>query len=206
MTSAGSRALAGLGYGDPHSSGRGEGQEGKPGLGTRPQMAAPRRGAGPGGAFMGGPDARAPPRGRPVIISVRDLRESPGRARGRCRGRLLSQRRNGPHPTPSPRSESRPPPDSPARDPGMCAAHSSRLLAESEAGQPCRPPLWPHTDRPGLAGRIGPRPLPHNASRSAATRAPCYRNADHAPRSVGGHSPIKPQQVTAMKGAWAFAT
>ena len=46
--------------------------------------------------------------------------------------------------------------------------------------------------RPGLARSAG--------------RAPCDRNADHAPRSVGWPSPIKPQQVTAGKGAWVFAT
>lgn len=36
--------------------------------------------------------------------------------------------------------------------------------------------------------------------------APYDKNADHAPRSAGLHSPINPQQVTARKGAWAFAT
>jgi hypothetical protein len=41
---------------------------------------------------------------------------------------------------------------------------------------------------------------------TAATRAPGDRNADHIPRSIGGHSLIKLQQVTASKGALAFAT
>lgn len=81
---------------------------------------------------------------------------------------------------PSPRPESWPPADSPARDPSMCAAHSSWLLVESGAGQPCRPPLWPHTRHPGLADRIGPRPLPHNAYRSAGLRQ-LESRADHVP-------------------------
>jgi hypothetical protein len=105
-----------------------------------------------GGAFMSGPDACVPVTGTPVTMSLRDLARVACRARGRCRGRLLSQRRNGPHPPLAGTGLSA----APARDPSTCAAHSSRRLAESGAGQPCRPRAWPHTDHPGLAGRIRP--------------------------------------------------
>src|SRR6266496_1130993 len=38
-----------------------------------------------------------------------------------------------------------------------CARHTHLgHLLNREAGQPCRPPPWPHTDHPGLAGRIDP--------------------------------------------------
>jgi len=74
----------------------------------------------------------------PVIISIRDLARVAWRARGRCRVRLLSQRRND---RIHPRAETRisATAGQPAPDPSTCAAHSSQLLAESGAGQPCRP-------------------------------------------------------------------
>ena len=45
-----------------------------------------------------------------------------------------------------------------------------------------RPP-WPHTDHPDLAGRIRPRPLPHNAYRSAGS---CASATGMQPRSATG--------------------
>jgi hypothetical protein len=47
---------------------------------------------------MGGPDTCLPVAGTPVTMSVRDLARVACRARSRCRGRLLSQHRNRPHP------------------------------------------------------------------------------------------------------------
>jgi hypothetical protein len=96
-----------------------------------------------------------PVTGTPVIRSLRDLARVASRARGRCRGRLQSQRRNGPHPPPWQRSESRPPSDSPARDPSMSAG-SSRV--------------W--TARTGQAHRIRspPRPPPLQAPKHLRSR------------------------------------
>jgi hypothetical protein len=86
-----------------------------------------------------------PVTGTTVIMSLRISRESPDEhaadaAAASCHNAGTARI----HPR-WPRSESRPPPDSPARDPSTCT-HSSRPLVESGAGQPCRPRAWPHID------------------------------------------------------------
>jgi hypothetical protein len=165
------------------------GQEGTPGLGTRLKAAAPRLGAG-----------RA---ARPWAVLTHAHRHQVARdhlCSGSRASRLTSTRpmprsppvttQERPHP-PWPRPASRPPPDSPAPDPSMCAAHSSQLLAEwapvSRVGQPRG-----RTDHPGLADRIGLRPLPHNAYRSAARArqavhraAPVSDRCWHTVRGIG---------------------
>src|ERR1019366_894182 len=138
MTGAGSPgALAGLGVWRPAQQRARRGQEGTPGLRTRLKAAAPRLGTGPGGASLSGLAAPTPSPGRPSSslsgISRESLKEpAADAAAASCHNAGTTAS------TPWPRPESRPPPDSPAPDPGICAAHSSQLLAESGAGKPCR--------------------------------------------------------------------
>jgi len=104
--------LAGLGYGDPHSSGRGEVSKERRAWEPAPKAAASRLGAGLGGAFMGGLDAcvPSPARREQVSSGSRASRLTSTRPMPRPPPVTTQERSTS---TPWPRSESRPPSDSP---------------------------------------------------------------------------------------------